>query len=65
MKLLLAALLSLALSGCAYQKADTSDILAAVAVCGSIDKVLYIRVDFAGEEFVYCQDGSHRNLHRG
>ena len=64
MKTLLALLLTLSLSGCFYQKVDTSDIIEASKICGSAEQILHIRADALGKEAVYCSSGKSKYLHQ-
>lgn len=63
MKYLIVALILSSSTGCMYQQADASDIVAAISFCGSADKIVHIRLDALGFEFVRCIDGRSAQLH--
>ena len=61
-KLLALILVSLSVSGCVYQSVNQYDIQRAIAICGSLEKVIEINAHHSGVETVLCSKGSTNNL---
>ena len=54
----------LSLTGCFYQAVNQFDMERASKACGGVEKVVEIRADFFGDEFVLCKNGKRYNLHK-
>ncbi len=58
MKTLLALMISINLSGCMFQKVDSSDILWGSNFCKGVNNIVYIEATSVGSERVFCLDGT-------
>lgn len=63
MKLLAVIASSLALSGCAWQQADRSDIEKAIHFCGGLQNIDELSIWALSSGSVLCLDGTYERLH--
>lgn len=56
LKLFIAFILALNLTGCLYQSVNFSDIDAAAKACGGIDQITELSSNWAGFESVICHN---------
>lgn len=55
-------ILAVMLSGCTYQSVNYSDIEAAAAACGGVEKIAELSSAFNGSESVICNNRTKHSL---